>query len=569
MGETMNPLRKAQIVGHMLKWRLTWDKRNTHFKFQGVPDNPKFMSAYEAAGLIKDGDVISTSGLGANQRASIMYWAIRELYEKTGHPKNLTCLSVGGQGSRGKAPGSVEELAQTGLLTRFFAGHLETFKAQLKMADEGKLEIQCIPQGTMCLLFKAQANGNDSLLLKTGIGTFCDPRVGRGSPLLDPSAEQFITVEGDMLRYRLPRINCAIFNAPAADREGNIYVKNAAMIGEAYEMSIGAKKNGGKVIANVGLLVDKGYDKVFLPADKIDAVVMYPPTEQTGSYSHKKKVSYFCLNSKDSMDKAIEEVKFVNQFLGLTPRRTPSDNAVARLAASVFAENARKNMYVNIGVGLPEEVSRLLYEGGLFNDITLLTESGVLGGVPAPGIFFGAGICPKEIISSAEIFERCYKKLDVTILGTLQVDSQGNVNVSKRGKGAINYVGPGGFIDLTTAAKMIIFVGSWMANKKSTSKDGKTVVTKIPKYVEKVDEVTFSGQEALKNGKKVFYVTNVGVFTLTEQGVQLIKVMPGIDIQKDILDVSPMKIIVPKDGKVPVVGQDIVTGENFKLALKP
>jgi propionate CoA-transferase len=100
-----------------------------------------------------------------------------------------------------------------------------------------------------------------------------------------------------------------------------------------------------------------------------------------------------------------------------------------------------------IGVGLPEEVSRLLYEGGMHEDVTFFTETGVVGGLPTPGIFFGAAINPLEIIPSAQVFHRAYEKLDVTILGLLEADSEGNVNVSNRGEGAINYVGPGGFPD--------------------------------------------------------------------------------------------------------------------------
>ena len=143
--------------------------------------------------------------------------------------------------------------------------------------------------------------------------------------------------DGDMLRYRLPAINVAFFNLPAADREGNIYAKNASMVGESREIARAAKRNGGKVIANVGLLVDKGYDDIFIPADMVDAVVVYPGTEQTGSISHKKYWPQFTTNSDVPIEKGIEVLKFVNQVLGITPRRTEVDNVLARLAASVFA----------------------------------------------------------------------------------------------------------------------------------------------------------------------------------------------------------------------------------------
>jgi propionate CoA-transferase len=564
----MNIFFKGRIFWNIISWRLTWNRRNTRYCFT-LPGNPKFMGPRDAVKLIKDGAVLCTSGLGGNQRACIMYWAIREMFEETGRPAGLTVISIGGQGGRGIAPGTVEELGLPGLTTRFIAGHLETFKAQLRIGDAGKCELQCVPQGVLALLLDAQARGEDSLLMKTGVGTFFDPRAGRGSPLIDPAAEQFITAEGDMLRYRIPKIDVSVFNAPAADREGNIYVKNAAMIGESYEMSLAAKRNGGIVIANVGLIVDKGYDEIFLPADMVDAVVYYPRTEQSGSRYHYKPWPWFTTSSDKPLEDGLEALRFINNILKITPVRTDVDNALARLAASVFAENARKGLYVNIGVGLPEEVCRLIYEGGLLDDITLLTESGVIGGVPAPGVFFGAATNPKRIITSPRMFKLCYEKLDVTVLGLLQADSEGSVNVSKRGGGAVNYVGPGGFIDLTTAAKMVVFVGTWMAHSKmSIDGGGLTFLKKgTPKFVDKVDEITFCGPEAVKAGKKVFYVTNVGVFGLTKRGMELIRVMPGVDIQKDIVEASPMKIVLPESGVVPVVPDDVVTGKGFKLTL--
>jgi propionate CoA-transferase len=561
-----NAFEKARVLLHLIKWRLTWSRRNTHYRFT-LPDNPKFMGARDAVKLIQDGDVLASSGLAGNQRACIMYWAIREVFEETGHPRDLTFMSVGALGGRGKTPGTVEEVGIEGLCTRYFTGHWETHKAQLKLGDEGKCELQVIPQGTLGLLWDAMARGEDSLLTKTGVGTFIDPRVGRGTPLAGTSTQQYVTVEDDMLRYTCPKIDVAFFNAPAADRKGNIYVKNCVMVGESYEISVAAKRNGGKVIANVGLLVDEGYDEIFMPADMVDAVVVYPGTEQTGSISHRKYWDMFTTNSKTPIDKSIDLLKFSNQTLGITPRRYEVDNVLARLAARTFAENGHKGMYVNIGVGLPEEVCRLMFDGGLFNDITLLTESGVMGGLPAPGVFFGAGLSPTRIITSPQMFKLCYEKLDVTCLGVLQADSQGNVNVSNRGKGAINYVGPGGFIDLTVATKMIVFVGTWMAHAKMEIKGGKLNIVKpgTPKFVDKVDEITFSGPEALKAGKIVFFCTNVGVFKLTERGMELIRVTPGVDIQKDIIDACPMTVVLPESGDVPLVGDDVMTGKGFDL----
>lgn len=563
----MNILTKARLIAHVLHWRLTWDKRDTR-KAVTVPGNAKFMGARDAVKLIKDGAVMGTSGLAGNQRASFLWWAMRELYQETGHPKDLTIVSVGGQGGRGKIPGTIEELGLPGLCTRFFTGHSETYKAILRLADQGQLELQCLPQGTLALILKAMGRGQNWMVNDTGTGTFIDPRVGRGTPVLGGDAPQYVAVEDGHLKYTCPPLDVAVFNAPAADRKGNIYVKNCAIIGESYEIAKAAKHNGGIVIANVAKIVEEGYDRVFLPAEDIDAVVVWRDTEQTASVKHRKYWDFMALNSKRPMEEGIARVRVVNNILGITPRRTPADDVLARLAASIFVENAKKGDFVDIGVGLPEEASRLLFESGAMKDITLLNESGVFGGLPTPGIFFGAAVNPVEIVSSATAFDRIYERLDAVILGALQVDSEGNVNVSKRGEGAINYVGPGGFIDLTTCAELVMFCASWGDRADIRVENGRVNVVSAgtPKFLDRVDEITFSGREALKAGKRVFYVTHLGAFQLTPQGMELIRVMPGVDVQKDIVGALKMKVVLPAGGAVPVVDSSIVTGKGFKLA---
>ncbi|MEI6782520.1 MAG: CoA-transferase, partial [Verrucomicrobiota bacterium] len=271
----MNLITKAYLLQHLIRWRLTWDKRNTRYRFT-VPGNPRFMSARDAVKLIQDGDVIATSGIAGNQRMSAMIWAVRELFDETGHPRNLTVFNTSGQGARGKVPGSIEDLGVEGLLTRLITGHVETVKAQLRLAAAGKMEIQCLPQGEVAFLMEAQGRGEDSILTRTGIGTFVDPRVGPGSHIFDPKAEQLITVEGEQLRYRAPKIRVAMFGAPAADREGNLYLDNATIIGETLDIVRAARKNGGRVIANVGCIVEKGAGKVVIPASDKNLVFARP-----------------------------------------------------------------------------------------------------------------------------------------------------------------------------------------------------------------------------------------------------------------------------------------------------
>jgi len=560
---------KLWLLGHIARWLVTRNRYNTHYRFT-LPDNPKLMGPRDAVKLICDGDVVATSGLGGNQWSSVIYRSMRDLFKETGHPRDLTVISIGGQGARGRAPGSIEELGVDGLCTRLFCGHMETYKSLLRLADKGRAELQCLPQGVMAFLIEAQGRCEDSLLTTTAVGTFMDPRIGPGTPIAATGATQWVQVEHDKLRFRLPKINVAVFNAAAADQNGNIYVKNAAMIAETFEIAKAARKNNGIVIANVARIVEPGYDEVFLPAADVDAVVAYPRTQQAGSVSYSRYWPLFTTNSDVPIEEGIARLKFVNQVLGITPRRGEVDNALARLAATIFAENVRKGSLVNIGTGLPEEVCRLICEAGLFGDVTFFTESGVYGGLPAPGVFFGAAVCPQKIITSAQIFHLCYDRLDVSVLGMLQFDPEGNVNVSKRGEGAINYVGPGGFIDFSTTAKTVIFVSSWMVHGKMRLNGGVLSITEPGKikFVDHVDEITFSGKRALESGRNIFYVTNLGAFKLTPRGLELIRVVPGVDIRRDILDPTRNKVVLPESGTVPIVDASVVTGRGFRLRLQ-
>jgi propionate CoA-transferase len=344
-------------------------------------------------------------------------------------------------------------------------------------------------------------------------------------------------------------------------------VKNCAVIGEALELARAARHNHGRVIANVGRIVEEGADPVFLPADAVDAVVYHPDTEQTAGVFHRTWWPMFTTDGDVAIEDGLARVRFVNSLLPSLPRRTPADAVLARLAAFTLLSNVRKGARVTIGTGLPEEVAPTIFEAGLLGDVTFEVESGVVGGVPAPGVYFGAAVRPTEILSSAKLFERCQAGLDATCLGALEVDGLGDVNVSKRGVGPRHYVGPGGFMDFCTAAGTIVFVSAWMQHGEiAVDGAGLRIVRRgAPKFVDRVSEVTFDAGRALAAGKRVFYATHVGAFRLTGRGLELASVMPGIDVRKDILDFSPATLRLPESGRVPRVPRAIVSGESLAL----
>lgn len=567
----MNLFSKIALYAHVLRWRLMWNRFNTHFPPPDF-DNPKFMTAWDAAGLIADGAIVGTSGIGSNQRPSVLYRAIRERFLKTGHPRDLTVVGIGGQGGRGIVPGTVEELGIPGLNTCLITSHTEMFKAQLRLAQENQLELQCSILGAITHILRAQGDEGINYIIRdhTGAGTFVDPRTGGGTAICPPDGRQFVEVTEDgKLKYSLPFIDTAVFNADAADRHGNIYFKNSSVICEGFSLPKAVKRHGGKVIVNVGTLVDEGYDTNFVPAEMIDAVVYWPGTEQTGTVKQKKYWDYFTVNSRTSTEDALARVRQINAILKITAKRYPVDDVLARLATRIFAAHAHAGDHVDIGFGLPEEVARLLYESGIMKKLQMINESGAFGGISAPGIFFGASINPDEITTTAETFDRLYKRLDWAILGALQVDSRGNVNVSQRGKGAMNHVGPGGFIDLVTCAKNILFCCAFGEHSDVTVQGAKLRVGNPGKvkFIDKVDEITFNGEEALRQGKKVYYVTHLAAFHLTARGMELTHIMPGIDIQKDIIERSSMRILLPENKEPEIVSEEVVTGKDFSFSL--
>ena len=528
----------------LLYFRATWRKHDLDY----IPSKslPKrFMSARQAAALIDDHAHVVTTGLAGNSRCSIFYWAIRDRFERTGHPAGLTWTVVSAVGGRGRAPGTIEECGLPGLITRHIGGHLESHKALLELADQGRLELHTMSQGVLSHLIEAQGKREYTLKSRVGVGTFVDPRVGNGSCVLKGAGESLVKAQGDLLEYSLPPIDVAMFCAPYADKEGNIYFRNAAIITENREVVQAARAKGGLVMATVCDIVDKKEDEISIPAQMVDVIVVNPRNEQTGGILQQRYVSMLTEGAQVDTVSAYNLFRFANTFTGFTPMRDECDRHMARQAASILLEETTPGSFINIGIGMPEEVSRCLFENGSYKRFTFSTEAGVYGGLPASGMYFGAAINPLRVISSAEMFRLYEQKLDATVLGFLQVDSGGNVNVSRRGDRAIDFVGPGGFIDIVTYAKTIIFVGKWMHGARYAFKNGKLSIIQsgIPKFVDRVDEITFNGREALAQGKKVYYVTNVGVFKLTQQGLTLIRVTPGMDVQRDILGQSRAKIV--------------------------
>jgi propionate CoA-transferase len=560
----LNAFDKTRLLLHVLRWRLTWDRRDTaYLPRERLP--ARFMSARAAVDRISDGACGISCGIGGIARCSILFWALRERFEQTGSPRGLTWISVAGQGGRGRVPGSVEELGVEGLVTRYIAGHTETAKSMLRLAEEAKLELHTLPQGEMVFALEAQGRGESDVRSRTGTGTFVDPRVGRGTAVTPGAVSQFARADGDDIVYSLPRVSVAFISAPYADRDGNIYFRNAAAITEGAEAARAARRNGGIAIVAVSDLVERDESAIGIPADDVDAIVVNPRNEQTGSIPQRKFWPMFTAGADVDALAAAEGLRFINQTLGITPRRSRAEQALARLGAQTFVANVAAGATVNIGVGLAEEICFELYKSRVQKGITFTTESGPYGGLPTSGIFFGAAINPERLESSAWMFHYYRDHLDAAMLGFLEVDGAGNVNLSSRGPSLLDYVGPGGAPSIIAGAKTVLFAGKWMQGAEVAVEGDKLQVVRPgkPKLVEQVREVTFNGKVGLELGKRVLYVTDLALLELTGEGLTLRAVMPGIDVQRDLLANADAHIHVPDD--FAIVPAAVVTGKGFVL----
>ena len=479
----------------------------------------KLVGVADAVTAIPDGATLAVDGFTLMGVAEALYEGIEHSFRKRGHPKDLVIVHAAGQSNRKVG---FEHFAVEGLARRVVGSHWGLMPRMSAFLGEGLAEAVCLPQGQLATLYRAIAAGRPGNLSRIGLGTFIDPRI-EGGKVNQPAREHapdYVTLEHlesqEFLLYRSFKIDVAIIRASSVDPDGNCSHEDEAVWLDALSIAQAAHNSGGLVICQAKRLVPRGTippRQVTVPGVLVDLVVEAPEPER----QHRQT------------DGAFFDSVYVSPASG---ESLPLASYSMRLAIGRRAIRfLHQRDVVNIGTGIPgDTVGPALAEAGLSNEITLTVESGVYGGVPAGGVDFGITAHPSAIIPHASQFD-FYNGggLDATFMGAGQIDSSGNVNVSRLGG---RVIGAGGFIDITQSARLVCFCF--------------TLEGRNQKFVSAVEHLTFSADQAKKNQQEVLYVTESAVFRLGESGLELIEIGPDIAVDT-VLARIPFAVGVSKN----------------------
>lgn len=484
----------------------------------------KFLSAADAARLVKNGDTVAVSGNGAGMTsAEAILAALEARFLETGEPRDLTLVHSLGLGDRDRL--GTNRFAHEGMLRRVIASHFTWSARMQKLIRDEKIEAYCFPGGVVQQLLREIGAGRPGLITHSGLGTFVDPRqdAGRCNQRSTETLVELVHLDGrEFLRYKPFRVDVAIIRGTYADARGNISPEEEAVDLDIHSMALAAHNSGGTVLAQVRQVLEPGALKarsIRVPGIMVDAVVedgrqeLFYGVPYDATISGSRRAHLEALSTE--LPKKLER----------------------RIIARRAAMELRHNASLNFGFGIPGGIFGVIAEQKIADDLWISVEQGAHNGRMLDDRLFGAARNPEVIVPSIEQFDY-YSGGGIaqTFLGMGEADARGNVNVSHL---AGNLVGPGGFMEIAQNAKKVVFCGTFDAQGSEVAfENGELrIVTpgKIRKFVNAVERITFAADYARQHGQEVLYVTERCVFQLDPEGLRLIEIAPGIEIERDIL----------------------------------
>jgi propionate CoA-transferase len=501
---------------------IPWGLSDPHADEETFPIMSKLITAEEAARLIQDGVTIGASTQGLAGWAEEIAIAIEDMFKESGHPRNITLVhscTCGDYKKRGTT-----HLGHEGLVKRLICGHTLTSPNMINLIEHDRIECYLLPQGVICQLWRAIAGKKIGVITSVGLGTFVDPRVegGKITSITTEDLVKVIQIEGkELLLYKPFPVHVALIRGTLADENGNLTMDNESVIMEALPLAMAARNSGGIVIAqvqNLAMMHTLHPKNVRVPGTLVDHVVVAKPENH-----HQTQQTYF----NPALAGHIKVPMNGIPTIPLDARKIIGRRAAMELAAGDV---------VNLGVGIPAVIASTVAEEGMSGQITNTTELGVFGGVPSIGLDFGGALNAEAMIEHASMFDYYDGGgLDVTYVGLAQADRCGNVNVSRFGN---RVAGPGGFINTTQNSKKVVFCGMFTIGSEEVVENGQLRITKEgtgKKFVERVEQITFSGNYASAKKDPVLFVTERGVFSLEDGELVLVEIAPGVDLERDIL----------------------------------
>jgi propionate CoA-transferase len=494
----------------------------------------RVVSAEQAVSYIHDGDTVLIGGSGGGHAVpEKLIAALETRFLEEGHPKSITTLHPVGLGDEDTQ--GVARLAHQDLLKRVVTGIFIDSPPIAQMAKEDQIEAYTLPQGALSQLMREMAAGRPGLITHVGLHTFVDPRYqgGRQSPSAKEELVELIELDGKEWLYFKPfHVDVTFLRGTTADEDGNISMEQEAIFGEMLSMAQATRRAGGVVIVQVRRLAKRGTlppKQVIIPGMLVDLVVVDPNqwqtylTEYSPAYAGELRVP---LSEIERLEFNVRKV-------------------VARRAAMELYRDA----ICNLGAGISTGIANVAAEEEILDQIILTNEQGLIGGAPASGIEAGAATNYSAMVEQPYQFD-FYDGggLDLAFLSFAQIDPKGNVNVSKLG-GTPN--GPGGFINISHNAKKVVFSGTLTGGGLDVSLEGGEVQVnregRYRKFVDELEQITYNAQVGLDRGQEIMYVTERAVFRGTTDGVQLVEIAPGLDLERDVIAKMDFRPLVADD----------------------